>query len=385
MRILHVTDVYRPQVGGIEIFVDDLARQQAAAGHDVTVLTATQDREPAVAGSLTVVRASPARPGAFRLLPARQTVALGEYDVVHGHLSVLSPFSTVVAREAVTAGVPTLLTVHSMWGGRTAVVRAAGALAGWNQWPAVWTAVSEAAAVDMRRVIRTRPVVVVPNAVEVDWWRETGRGPITAARKDVTLISVMRLAGRKRPLALARMLRDVRRSVPPTIPLKAVIVGDGPLEGRLRSTIERFKMTDWVSMPGCLSRAAIRDRYRTADLYLAPAHRESFGIAALEARAAGLPVLAMRSGGVGEFIQDGVEGLLCDDDRGMARAVAHLVTQRGALAGMAARNTAFVPNLGWDVVLDRFSRAYALAAEGQLANRSRRTSLAVPAAVFDNG
>jgi glycosyltransferase involved in cell wall biosynthesis len=272
-----------------------------------------------------------------------------------------------------------------MWGGRSAAVRAAGALAGWNQWPAVWTAVSEAAAVDMRRVIRTRPVVVVPNAVDVDWWRRTSQESTTAARTGVTLISVMRLAGRKRPLALARMLRDVRGSVPHTIPLKAVIVGDGPLEGRLRSTLERLGMTDWVSMPGCISRKAIRDRYRTADLYLAPAHRESFGIAALEARAAGLPVVAMRSGGVGEFIQDGVEGLLCDDDLGMARAVAHLVSQREALAGMAAHNTAFAPKLGWDAVLDRFSRAYVLAAESQLAGRSRRRSLAVPAAVFDNG
>jgi glycogen synthase len=41
MRILHVTDGYRPRVGGIEIFVQDLARRQAEAGHDVSVLTAT--------------------------------------------------------------------------------------------------------------------------------------------------------------------------------------------------------------------------------------------------------------------------------------------------------------------------------------------------------
>ena len=41
MRIAHVTDVCLPHVGGIEIFVDDLARRQAAAGHDVAILTAS--------------------------------------------------------------------------------------------------------------------------------------------------------------------------------------------------------------------------------------------------------------------------------------------------------------------------------------------------------
>ena len=46
-RILHVTDYYRPKVGGIEMFVEELAARQSAAGHDVTVLTVARDRRGA--------------------------------------------------------------------------------------------------------------------------------------------------------------------------------------------------------------------------------------------------------------------------------------------------------------------------------------------------
>jgi glycosyltransferase involved in cell wall biosynthesis len=55
---------------------------------------------------------------------------------------------------------------------------------------------------------------------------------------------------------------------------------------------------DWVTMTGQLSREQIRDIYSAADVYVAPAGRESFGLAVLEARSAGLAVVAMRSGGV---------------------------------------------------------------------------------------
>jgi glycosyltransferase involved in cell wall biosynthesis len=91
MRIVHVTDVYRPQVGGVEIFVDDLARRQIAAGHDVTVLTSTPDSSgAAVPDELTVIRVGQLWVGAARFLPGRRAVRLGGYDVVHAHLSVVS-------------------------------------------------------------------------------------------------------------------------------------------------------------------------------------------------------------------------------------------------------------------------------------------------------
>jgi glycosyltransferase involved in cell wall biosynthesis len=367
MRIVHITDVYRPQVGGIEIFVDDLAHRQAAAGHDVTVLTPT----PALlgettSGPVTVVRAG----SSSKVLAGRDALRLGRYDVAHVHLSVVSPFSTLVAQAGVAAGTPTVNTVHSMWKGREAWVRAVGMLAGWNRWPVVWTSVSSAAAADVCRVLPSdHRVVVVPNAVDVAWWREVDRSAELATGGPVTLMTVMRLVGRKRPLPFVRILREVRGKVPAEIPIRAVIVGDGPLEARTRDALRRRGMDRWVSLPGRLSRGQIRDLYRTADAYVAPAELESFGIAALEARAAGLPVVAMGSGGVADFITDGVEGFLCGDDNEMARTVAELVLDVERRSAMAAHNAAVAPNLDWEAVVDRFDVAYGLAMQAQDWNR----------------
>jgi hypothetical protein len=101
----------------------------------------------------------------------------------------------------------------------------------------------------------------------------------------------MRLAPRKRPRALLAALREVRRRVPASVPLRAVVAGEGPERGAL----ERYRLQhdlDWVSLPGRLDAAALRELYTAADVYVAPAVLEAFGIAALEARAAGLPVVA---------------------------------------------------------------------------------------------
>src|SRR6185312_7852985 len=98
------------------------------------------------------------------------------------------------------------------------------------------------------------------------------------------------------------------------VALRLDILGEGPAERAMRRVVRRSGMGDWVDLPGRVTPAELRARYSNADLYVAPARLESFGIAALEARAAGLPVVARSDGGVQEFVRDGVEGLLAADD-----------------------------------------------------------------------
>ena len=62
----------------------------------------------------------------------------------------------------------------------------------------------------------------------------------------------------------------------------------------------------WVSLPGRVSREELRRLHWDSDLYLSTARLEAFGIAALEARTAGLPVVARRGTGADDFVEDGV-------------------------------------------------------------------------------
>ena len=91
---------------------------------------------------------------------------------------------------------------------------------------------------------------------------------------------------------------------------------------------------------------ALIAHYQTSDLFVFPTRAEAFGIAAVEATAAGLPVIATRVGGLPDIVRDGETGLLIepDDQDGLGRALRQLVddeTLRTRL-GAAARQRAVV-------------------------------------------
>lgn len=345
MRILHLTDVYRPAVGGIEIFVEELAHRQAAAGDDVTILTRAFGAS-AFSDEVSVVQYG------------RREVRLTDFDAVHAHLSVFSPMTSVVMRQATVRGVPAVATVHSMWAGRGAIIKGVAAAAGWQRRQPIWTAVSSVAAREVHDMLPGAVVHVVPNAVDIDYWRDGIADPVDVAVPETpTFLAVNRLAPRKRPMALLHQLAEVRRLAPDQ-PFQARIVGAGPLAKRMRTWIDRHGMHDVVTLTGGVPRPEVRRMCHAADLFLAPAHQESFGIAALEGRAAGLPVLAMSSGGVGEFVHDGVDGVLCADDAAMAAAMVRLLNDRDEWLTMARHNHTVPPDYGWDRTLGGFLKAY---------------------------
>jgi glycosyltransferase involved in cell wall biosynthesis len=180
---------------------------------------------------------------------------------------------------------------------------------------------------------------------------------------DIVVVSVMRLAPRKRPMPLLRILRRVRRLTPGRVRLRAVVVGDGPRRQAMARYLARHDMTGWVELGGRVDRDRLPDLYRRADVFVAPAHLESFGIAALEARTAGLPVVAMAGAGIGEFVRPDVEGLLADGDRGMAAAVARLAVDAGLRGSIAAHNRAVLPVMTWPRVLEQCEAVYRRAGE----------------------
>ncbi|RYP84003.1 glycosyltransferase [Nocardioides guangzhouensis] len=350
-RIAHVTDVFLPRLGGIETHVDELARQQRARGLDAEVLTPPR---AGTGGDPSWVRRVPAK-------EARRLVT--EYDVVHVHVSMFSPYGIAVARASIRLGVPVLVTVHSMWSGAGGILRLA-ALAGVRRWPVAWSAVSGAAAGTFGRSLGGVEIAVLPNAVDTASWRPSAsvRGPgLPQASSPVTLVSVMRLMPRKRPLQLLRVFEQVRRLTGADVRL--VVVGDGPLRRRLERHVRHHGLGDQVRITGRLPRDRVAGELATASVYVAPAPRESFGIAALEARCAGLPVVARRGSGVGELVRDRVDGILVDDDAGMAVALAGLVRDPALRERIAAHNRAVVPGFDWTDVLDRTAGLYRLAAE----------------------
>ena len=104
--------------------------------------------------------------------------------------------------------------------------------------------------------------------------------------------------------------------------------------------------------------------YAASDVYLSPALLEAFGIAALEARTVGLPVIGRSGSGITEFVDHGVNGLVVSSDSQMAVAIARLARDPGDVARMRAHNIAHPPSQDWARVaalaVDEYERAGAL-------------------------
>jgi glycosyltransferase involved in cell wall biosynthesis len=230
------------------------------------------------------------------------------------------------------------------------VFRALGHARRWGARGAALSAVSGVAATSVQGVVGDAGEVrVFPNGIDTALWRPPPR-PVPSPGEPVEVVAAMRFAARKRPLAVLEVAARARDLAGGDRPMRLTLFGEGPERGRLERFAARHDMTDWVSMPGRVGRDELRERYWHSDVYLTPARLEAFGIAALEARTAGLPVVARMDTGVGDFVADGVNGLLGADDDALAQGLARLVTDPGLREGIAAHNRAVTPDQDWPAV-----------------------------------
>jgi glycosyltransferase involved in cell wall biosynthesis len=369
VRIAHVSDCYLPRLGGIEWQVHDLAQRQAAAGHDVTVITSTAGSgsdSTVVGGTVVRVGGTTRKPETIRYRRSARgprMIEAGKFDVVHVHASAFSPLAFLTARRAARLGIPTVATLHSLWAGAAPLFHAADRLTGWASWPVEWSAVSNVAAGALRRVLRSRAgVSVLPNGVAPETWVVE---PVPGDPGELRVTAVMRLAHRKRPLQLAEILRKAQEGLPTGCRMHVKIIGDGPEKARLERYLRRHGMSGWVSLPGRLSRDDIRSAFARSDVFVAPASLESFGIAALEARCAGLPIVALSGTGVQDFITHDVDGWLVGSDEAMAETIAGLAVSREALDRVKAHNRSVPPSVTWSSVLESCDSLYESAARRQ--------------------
>jgi len=386
-----LSDCYLPRLGGIEVQVHDLAARLVGRGHQVVVFTATPGSRGERGGFVDHVDGVAVHRLALRLpfeLPVnplapgllRQRLAGGGFDVAHIHMGVVSPFAVDCTRVATAMGLPTAMTWHCMLGRLEPVFQTTGYVRGWASLGVAMNAVSAVAAEPLQRIVGSAGIVnVLPNGIDVEQWASPAKQALVResgdsdSGNDVRVVSAMRLAARKRPLPLLRTMARVRALVPADTGIRLEILGDGPDRGRLERFIDAHDMGGWVRLPGRVTREELRERYAASDIFVTPAPLESFGIAALEARTVGLPVVGRRGSGVQEFVKDGLNGYLAADDEEMAGSLARLVADDGLRRSMTAYNRGTPPEQSWGRVLDGAEAEYrrAIAATGAVQGAGR--------------
>jgi glycosyltransferase involved in cell wall biosynthesis len=363
VKVALVCDWYQPRIGGIELHLRDLAARLTDAGHEVVVVTPTPGAT--VVDGVRVVRVeAPLAPhfgflittgGVRRLADA---VRREQPDVVHAHVSIVSPAALGGARAAACDGRPLVVTFHSVVPQTRILARMTNAVLGTARWRACFSAVSRRVARDIQPIAPEKPIEILANGVDADFWR-TIEQPSRPRGDTIRLLSIMRLNPKKRPLALVRMMRRLRSRLDRDHHLVLRIVGDGPLRPRLERAIERNDLAGQVELVGHQSRERIRYLMAESDAFVLPTIRESFGLAALEARCAGLPVVAMRSSGVSELIEHEVNGLLADSDADLVECVAQLLRNPAMRESIARRNRASNPLSAWSHVVQTHLSLYA--------------------------
>jgi len=361
--------------------VQGLASRQAAAGHDVRIITATPGHGQHRSGidevqGLPVVRIAARVPFDLPVHPTVRSSVLRvlrqeRIDVAHVHTGVASPFAWGGLRACRQANCAAVVTVHSMWdrlsrGGVRVLDRTAWGLSS----GVVLTAVGASAAMRVQSALGV-PVRVLPNGIDTRAWRVEHLPVTDETNAALRVVGVLRLAPRKRAMALMHVIAQAHEATGGRI--DATIIGDGPESGRVERFIDRHDLRAAVTLTGRLSHPRIRAHFARSDAFVQASVRESFGIAALEARAAGLPIIARDQSGTAEFVRDKVEGLLAADDRGLVAALVELQADRQLRREIREHNTAIAPKQDWSNVLVDVEEAYRLS----LARRSSRDERAL--------
>lgn len=344
-------------VGGSGIIATELGKTLAARGHGVHILSSdTPFRLGEYQPGLTFHRVETPSYAVFRepqylLSLTNKIVQVARHerlDVVHAHYAIPHATAGYLARQILASTlkgpVPVVITtlhgtdITLLGGDRSYSETVAFCI---EQSDGV-TAVSDSLKSDTYRELGiATDIRVIPNFLDCAVHHRVDAGPLRerligdpAAR---IVVHVSNFRPVKRVLAVVEVFARICREVPAHL----LMVGDGPdLDKAVRLVRERG-LEDRVHFLG--EQDQVLPLLSMADLFLLPSAQESFGLAALEAMACEVPIVASRVGGLPEVIEDGRNGFLHlpDELDEMAASCVRLLTDEALRRPMAtaARET----------------------------------------------
>lgn len=386
MRIGIVTDCYPPHMGGIETQTYNLAQQLKQAGHQVEVITATragsfvgrwiEDQIPVHRLGMPTIGFSPMNPFAGHLFRA----IFPHFDLLHVHVGVLSPFAHLALQVAAQGTIPTLATFHCELSTWAPLMRASGFFDRLAEAGVLFSGVSSLMNTQINQLLQPRNRrhwPIIPNGVDTIFWvanepavQKSGK-PTPAANSEglptettnlagtrhFEAVSAIRLMPRKRPFALIKFAQTVNDLLGSRGNFSLKIFGEGALLPLLRRQPQ--VTSGQVSLAGRQDAAGLLNAYRQTDFFITLCLHESFGIAAAEARASGLPVIVRSQSPITDFITDGVTGISAGSDRELAEKTTSALLD-GSLRKMQENCCRQPCPVSWERCLEATFDAYQL-------------------------
>jgi glycogen synthase len=382
MRLLKLT-YYPPMFGGAVGHAKELAEAMARRGHEICVVTVTESADGDGGGAvepdgegIEVVRVPN-----YAFVPNDYTARFHQQNiralegVLRAEVANGAAFDAVVlhgyffapAALAATAayGCPFIFHVHNMYSAPTPLERDAErayfrALEAWALASAdVIIPVSDyiggmciELGADPARM-KVIPKALHMNEYEGEW----------APQDDRTILFAGRLSPEK---GLETLFASVRLLVDRGGDVRLLLAGSGEPDyvSSLRSLLAELDLRRHVALLGVLRGADLIRLYQRASVTAVPSYMEAFGRTAIEAMAAGCPVVVTDVGGLGPLVADGATGwkVPAHDASALADALGEALADPAEAGGRAERASRYVrQTFDWDHVLDETLSAYELA------------------------
>jgi phosphatidylinositol alpha-mannosyltransferase len=300
--------------GGVNDHVRHLARQLRQLGHEVRIFApssrADVDFDTARFYRIGTPIAIPVNDSVARITLsfhlADRVAAIVEkerFDVLHFHEPLMPALPMTMLRMSTTANVGTF---HAFARSNVGYYYGRRWLEPYLAYIHRGIAVSEPARDFLNQYFPEFPLRVIPNGIDVNVFKP-GQAPIRHLRDDsVNILFVGRLEKRKGLGDLLRGYEFMKLRVPKS---RLIVVGDGPLRGKVESYISRHRVPD-VVLAGYVPDTVLPRYYCSADIFCVPATgAESFGIVLLEAMASGLPVVATEIEGYMSVLEPGRDSM----------------------------------------------------------------------------
>jgi len=318
---MNIGIVCYPTFGGSGVLATELGLELSRKGHEIHFITYSQPvRLELLSSNVHFHEVNVPEYPLFHYQPYElalssklvDMVKVHKIDVLHVHYAIPHAYAAYMAKKMLHEegiDVPIVTTLHgtdiTLVGShpfyKTAVTFSI------NKSDAV-TSVSQNLKEDTQRLFNTKKEIkVVPNFIDIDKYKNTYKDcdrDLLALPEERVITHVSNFRPVKRIADVIEIFYRIQKE----LPAKLMMVGEGPERKEAELLCETYKIEDKVVFLG--NSSEVDKILCFSDLFLLPSQTESFGLAALEAMASGVPVISSNSGGIPEVNIQGVSGFL---------------------------------------------------------------------------
>jgi L-malate glycosyltransferase len=361
-----------PTYGGSGAIATELGIELARRGHEVHFITyAHPFRLPHFLERVYFHEVEIARYPLFEYAPYDLALAAmmhevtlrEELDLLHVHYAIPHATSAWIAKEMLGSAAP-LKIITTLHGTDITLVGQERSFLEITRFSILksdgLTAVSEflRGETEQHFAVPRERIQVIPNFVDPDLFDRERQPCRRGALVEPGEKLVMHISN-FRPVKRVKDIVQIFHRLSREVPARLILVGDGPDRSEALHEADRLGIGDRVRFLG--KQDTVAELLACADLFLLPSASESFGLSALEAMAAGVPVIASDAGGLPEVVEHGESGFLfpVGDIDSMAAAAVEILrdTQRWREMSNAARRGS-VERFGADRVVPLYEDYY---------------------------